>query len=293
MVIGKADNKPLSKLKDENARKQNRRVEILFKPTQIEQILYSNVLRYFENKQMDSAFILLNKWINISEDQYKIYALFDPRITAIRNMQKWKVIEEKIRKSYLSYKKPELAFYWDSMYCVDQKYRSLDIIINGVGVFPEDKAELFPLLDSISFMNYETTNRNKALEMIEKTGYPKESEVGKRASDGAFYFLQHSGDTILMKKYLPIVEQNCKTGEEDWNHFALMYDRIENIGNRPQMYCTQFTKMENDTTNLYNYYRHFPQEIVNNARKKIGLPPITDFDKWIRVSGESLFIRKK
>jgi hypothetical protein len=71
----------------------------------------------------------------------------------------------------------------------------------------------------------------------------------------------------------------------------MMYDRIENSRGNPQLYCTQFARIENGSKHFV-LYKHFPPEIVNAARAKLGVPPKNSFDDSFDVVGEELFKRK-
>ena len=64
-------------------------------------------------------------------------------------------------------------------------------------------------------------------------------------------------------------------------------DRIEKIRGNPQLYCTQFQK--NTLTNYCSLYNHFPPNIFNEARKKIGLEPLTNFNASFIIKGDDLF----
>lgn len=290
LTRGLADKIPAIKGNDEFARSKNRRVEIRFTQYDIHEIFYSEALRYIERNNFDSAFIFINKWVNVKKNELKIFSLFDSRLEPIKSSAKWKAIELKIREEYRKYKKSEDSFFWDSMYCVDQRYRTLEQMVNGLGVFADTPEAFIPLLDSINFYNHEENSRNIALQKIEKSGFPKSSEVGERAASAAFYFIQHS-DTLLMKQYLPTIEQYCKEGEFDWYKYMMMYDRIENRRGNPQLYCTQFARIENGSKHFV-LYKHFPPEIVNAARAKLGVPPKNNFDDSFDVVGEELFKRK-
>jgi len=283
---GWSSKNPATINKDEYARSKNRRVEI--KPTEIQlnQVFYSEALKYVEHNDYDSSFYFLNKWAFFENNNQLIFGMFDPRLNSIRKMNKWKPIESKIKNYYTKYKLSEDAIFWDSMYCLDQKYRTLDLLLNNLGIVEDTFIKLIPYLDSIQFSKFEDNLRLKAIEKIEKSGFPKSSEIGERAASAAFLIIQHS-DTILMKKYLPIIEQYCRTGEYSWENYAMMYDRIEKIRGNPQLYCTQFQK--NTLTNYCSLYNHFPPNIVNEARKKIGLEPLTNFNASFIIKGDDLF----
>lgn len=93
-----------------------------------------------------------------------------------------------------------------------------------------------------------------------------------------------------MKKYLPTIEQYCKIGEYSWENYAMMYDRIEKIRGNPQLYCTQYQRNPM-VSNQFILYNHYPPDVVNSARKKIGLEPLNRFDVSFILKGDDLFKR--
>ena len=264
---------------------QNRRVNIQISPIQQGNACYREALKNIKYGNINNAFSMLNCWVTNEIDDEKILIFFDPQLDSIKKDSRWKFIESQVLKSYKKYKNPTYSFSLDSLYTTDQKYRRL-------AVFVQDLAGYNAEIDTVKW-SYQSINDKEAHEkdsliyqnlksLINKYGYPKQEEVGYRSAKAAAVIIIHSHDTIALKKYLPILESYCRVGDGDWGYYAMMYDKLCTLQNTPQKYGTQFVTDPNDPNFLIRY-NYESKEIMNEWRRKIALPLLTDDDMNVKI----------
>ena len=76
------------------------------------------------------------------------------------------------------------------------------------------------------------------LELVERHGWPRISEVGEDAALAAFLVVQHA-DLATQQRFLPIVRERVAEGEARGAWLALLTDRILVGQDKPQRYGTQ------------------------------------------------------
>lgn len=277
---------PVASNDTESGRKQNRRVVIQRIEMPKSAALYRKALEYLAESKTDSAFMMLRGWVMYAKDSEKILALFDPRLENIRKDGRWKTIYTRIKAAYARHPKSELAFALDSLYCEDQQYRTLAPYIQDLGGYLKilDTVDLrFPEISDAAWLKKDQTICQQLLQLLEKHGFPAESDVGVRAAKAAAVILIHSPDTALLKKYLPILESRCREGEGDWNYYATLYDRLKTHQGLPQRYGTQFVASK-EIPGAMVMYPLENRAMLNVWREEIGLPRLSDeeIDRVVR-----------
>lgn len=269
--------KPIAPNDTEANRAKNRRVEI--EPLALRKSggIYRQALLELENGNTLEALKLFRGWEANELDNEKILAYFDIKTDVLRQDKRWSVIDRAIRKSYDKYPKPSYAFVLDSLYCEDQKYRRLNTYV-------QDLAGYIRAIDTVDWTYPELTNgelktRDSLIylhlsQLLIQNGFPKQSEVGKRSAKTAAVILIHSHDTIAIKKYLPILKENCKNGEGDWGYFAMMYDKLCTLQNQPQRYGTQYLSNPKNPSEMLLAKLENPSKI-NERRAEIALLPLS------------------
>jgi outer membrane protein OmpA-like peptidoglycan-associated protein len=257
----------------------NRRVHITASPIPKSMACYREALQQIKLKNYDAAMNMLNCWVTNGGDDDKILVYFDPAINNIRKHKGWKVIDSNVRKRYKKYKDPIYAFLLDSLYLEDQKYRGLTSHIQDLAGY---NAEIDTTEWQYPSISVKELNKRDSLiyiqitALINKYGYPKQGEVGRRAAKGVAEILIHSHNIPSIKKYLPILEAYCKEGDGDWGHYAMLYDKLCTLEEKvPQRYGTQFVGDTNGAE-FMTLYKYESKEAVNEARRKIALPPLND-----------------
>jgi len=275
---------------DEAGRKQNRRVVIQRIEIPKSAALYRKAIEYVAGNKADSAFMMLRGWVMHEKDGEKILALFDPRLEGIRKDARWKTIYPRIKAAYARYPKSDLAFVLDSLYCEDQKYRTLAPYIHDLGGYIKviDTVDIrFPEITNEAWQQRDHAVGRQLLRLLERTGFPAESDVGVRAAKASAVILIHSPDTAVLKKYLPVLESRCREGEGDWNYYATLYDRLKTHQGLPQRYGTQFVASK-EIPNAMVMYPLEDRAMLNVWRQEIGLSPLSDeaVERVVRECGK-------
>lgn len=162
------------------------------------------------------------------------------------------------------------------IYETDQKYRGeIHKVIEEKGFNSPEVGELWMKQSKI-----DEGNLKKVETIIAKHGYPSDELVGKGASKGIFYVIQHS-DVKYQEKYLPIFLKASQKGALRKSTLALMIDRIETSNNRPQIYGTQIGSENGGEDYVYPIR---DAQNVDKRRAFVGLPPLNDYLKRFNLS---------
>ena len=81
---------------------------------------------------------------------------------------------------------------------------------------------------------------------------------------------------MLIKKHLPQIEHLCEIGEATWGYYAMLYDKLRTLQNRPQRFATQY-KPDPKNPKRSILFPIESKESVNYWRKKYGIEPLNDF----------------
>lgn len=258
----------------EEGRAKNRRVALA--PLKISKcnLCYRYAIEFAKNNKLDSCFMMLNCWESGELDRYKILVYSDERLANVRRDKRWKALDQRIRKTYGRQKQPSQAFFLDSMYCVDQKYRTIESYLNDLGGYVKNLDTVdysFPKISGKEWIRQDSLNTLVMLNFLKKNEFPLESQVGERPARALPLILIHRQDTILLTKYLPIYDSKCRMGEGDWSLYAMMYDKWCVLRKVPQRYATQYYSLP-EKLDKYYLYPSIPLEEVNKYRKLYGLP---------------------
>jgi hypothetical protein len=203
----------------------------------------------------------------------RVEMLVDPRLLKLKRTSYWKSLVANVRKGYSLYPDTKGAFFLDSLYFEDQKYRtyspySLNGFIEEIDtvVLPEFKftEQQFNLKDSLNFL--------AILKYLDRNGYPEIKNVGRRQSRAVGYIILHHFDSLTFERYIPVVKNLCMEGEAEWDVFAKMTDKLCIIKDIPQVYGTQYVRSASGQLELYKID---DIEKVNWRRMRIGLSPTT------------------
>jgi hypothetical protein len=223
--------------------------------------------------QADSAF----KYLDSEYVNYKVdpFAFCDPDFLALRKDKRWDAFENRLiaeiqKKNNQPYKDVEYAKELWLMMAKDQAYYDcIQIAKEKTGMNSLVVQAIWELKERIN-----DENQKELEKLIEDKGWPKKSQVGERATTGAFLIIQHS-DADKQKKYLPTIEKLCKGNEARWGDYALMYDRIQISDKKPQKYGSQI--QFNDQTQKYELFPLLDEEKVDQWRKEAGLGPLVEY----------------
>ncbi|MDO7854708.1 DUF6624 domain-containing protein [Hymenobacter convexus] len=175
---------------------------------------------------------------------------------------------------------PRLKHELDSIYAVDQKWRSLlfdprqrfrpDSVARALGVTRESLPTYIPR----QMMRTDSANQVRVGQILKQYGYPGKSLVGEPTSEAAWYVIQHSDD---IARYLPLIKKAANKGELPFYLYAQMLDRQLMRQGKAQLYGTQAMgyNVTNPATGRREGQRPFVWPIrdaagVNARRQKAG-----------------------
>lgn len=105
--------------------------------------------------------------------------------------------------------------------------------------------------------------------ILEKTGWPSIKSVGENANT-AVWMVMLDADNAIKEQYLPLLRASVAKGESNPAHLAFIEDKILVSKGLPQMFGTQLTLSQGQTS----LYPVANPDALNRRRKSIGLEPI-------------------
>jgi hypothetical protein len=167
--------------------------------------------------------------------------LVDPRLAKLKSTPYWGTFVSETRRNYKGYPDPEGAFFLDSMYFEDQRFRTYSPYALS-GYIPEVDTvvlEAFKRREDIG-IKHDSLNARLILAFMERKGFPRISIVGRRPCRGFYNILLHTADRTAFEVYLPVIENLCLEGECEWSVYALMADKVAVLNGEEQQYGTQY-----------------------------------------------------
>jgi len=177
---------------------------------------------------------------------------------------------------------PRLKHELDSLYAVDQRWRSMlfdprinrrpDSLARALGATRESLPTYIPG----QMLRTDSTNLVRMRQILKQYGYPGKSLIGAPTNEAAWSIIQHSPD---IARYLPLIKKAADKGELPFYLYAQMLDRQLMRAGREQRYGTQAMSYSvlNPATGQREAQRPFvwPSRNaadVNERRKKAGFP---------------------
>lgn len=137
---------------------------------------------------------------------------------------------------------PRLKHELDSIYAVDQRWRSMlfdprqrlrpDSLAAALNV-PKEYLNGYVMR---RMMRTDSANQVRVQQILTQYGYPGKSLVGEPTNEATWYVLQHSPD---IDQYLPLIKKAAGTGELPFYLYAQMLDRQLMRTGKAQLYGTQ------------------------------------------------------
>lgn len=137
---------------------------------------------------------------------------------------------------------PRLKHELDSLYAVDQRWRSMlfdpriarrpDSLARALGATRESLPTYIPS----QLLRTDSTNLVRMRQILQQYGYPGKSLVGTPTNEAAWSIIQHS-DAI--GEYLPLIKKAAGKGELPFRLYAQMLDRQLMRNGKEQRYGTQ------------------------------------------------------
>lgn len=118
-------------------------------------------------------------------------------------------------------------------------------------------------------------NAARVTEIIDRYGWLSPDDIGYEANEALFLCIQHSEDSLIQNKYLPILKEAVQRGAAKGWQYAFLTDRCLMNQGQKQIYGTQRI-IRNEV-----YYLVPLQDInkVDSFRKEMGLEPLSEYMK--------------
>lgn len=165
----------------------------------------------------------------------------------------------------------ELVAILDTIHNDDQKYREESQVLekkygwNSKEV--QDVWDIINIKDSINLLKVE--------KILTEYGWLGADVVGEQGNKTLFLVIQHSPDTKIQQKYLPLMRDAVMKGNADSKCLALLEDRVALGEGKKQIYGSQ---LEMDyTTNQYALSPMIDPDNVDKRRAEAGLKPIAEY----------------
>ena len=129
-----------------------------------------------------------------------------------------------------------------------------------------------------AMMRTDSSNTTWLKTYVARWGWPTAQQVGRERVKSAFLIVQHAvHDTAFMRAMLPSIEQAFRRGDLAGGDVAMLADRLEVKAGHPQIYGTQLS-LRNGRWVLdpISDSAH-----VDERRHKMGLPPMTEYQRLI------------
>jgi outer membrane protein OmpA-like peptidoglycan-associated protein len=271
LTFGLGSAYPIADNATSTGRLKNRRTTIRTSDLTVPQLFYRKGLELLQTDSLGKANIQFTRWIKMVPLAKRVEILVDPRLLRLKRSSYWKPLVADVRRGYSLYPDAKSAFFLDSLYFEDQKYRTYS---------PYSLSGLIEEIDTVVLAEFKFTelkyNQKDSLNFqaikkyLDHNGYPEISKVGRRQSRAVGYILLHHFDSLTLERYIPVVKDLCMEGEAEWNMFAMMTDKLCILKHVPQVYGTQC-----DGNGRPILYKIDDIEKVNWRRMRIGLAATT------------------
>jgi hypothetical protein len=248
---------------------EDRRVEIDINRGKLFQKYYTEALQAAAREDYRGAQARMTHWIKMVPPENAIYALFD----CWGQGEKANIFKGDLAKSIRSrhyYKGKDLKFTFDSLFCEDQKGRTLSMYLRS-NRLPDFSNNCTHESDSL----HEANHHSIVDRLYAAYGFPPVADVGERGNKVLPYMILHTTDTLFQNRYLPLIQKACEEQLISWEYYAMLFDKINIIRNGHQRYGTQYVLEEGRV--LSGLYPFEEEDKVAEYRKQVGLVPLSDF----------------
>ena len=147
-----------------------------------------------------------------------------------------------------------------------------------------ERARGGPLPDSVTAPLFEEMIRVDSLNLVRleqvvaENGWPRISQVGRPAAQGAFLIVQHA-PLEAQERYLPMLRAAVEAGEGIPSNLAYLTDRIRVRKGEPQVYGMQVER--DPETGALGFGAIEDESGVDARRAAVGLGPIAEYARMI------------
>lgn len=162
-----------------------------------------------------------------------------------------------------------------SMVRADQEAREVLIANLKSGGVPDS-------LDEARMIAIDEKNTARLKEIVEKYGWPDAVLVGRDGTEAAILLVIHAPDVAFQEKMLPFIYKAYLNGELDGQSYALLVDKIRVAQNRPQVYGTQFLRIEEWKDGEPVLHPVEDEAHLDERRAELGMIPLQEYIEFIK-----------
>ena len=270
----------------ENSSDQSYRKTIVY----ISELKAANVIyrKIINSTQLNESKMWLKKWLLLSSLKEKITLYFNSCFTLQTSIELKPIILKSILADYKEMKIPQHCLLLDSLIFEDQKLITFNHDVQKLyGYDRNDSKNLFrgcsdfliELHDSLHMEQHNVT-ASALKDYIDLYGWPDYHTYGtNRLTEMSLIFV-HQSDLNKLIESSEFLLPFCEKGLAPWMTYALIKDKISKLKNEPQLYGTQW-ELINDNNLII--YKHVQDEVLKNARSRLGLPMI-DLNKSLKLN---------
>jgi hypothetical protein len=131
-----------------------------------------------------------------------------------------------------------------------------------------------PGLPDLRLIAIKSENTAYLKNLISTIGWIDSERFGPTAADAAFLLTQHSQDLSLMLAVLPHIKKEVEAGHLQGETYALLYDRLQLLLGRKQLYGTRVGK---DAMGQPFVLPVEEPEKIDERRRKLGMVPLSEY----------------
>lgn len=167
--------------------------------------------------------------------------------------------------------------YNAELYSIEKELKEMRIKDQSIRLLLIDARKKKQNVDKIKKTMNDIDHKNsvRVTEIIDQYGWLAPDDIGYEANEALFLCIQHSQDSLIQNKYLPILKEAVQKGAAEGWQYAFLTDRCLMNQGQKQIYGTQRI-----TKNGVDYLVPL-QDInqVDSLRKEIGLEPLSEYMK--------------
>ena len=206
-------------------------------------------------------------WTNI------LHLKQDADLQSLHGERQWQEVVDKLQKRVDALEKnvdKSLQAELLQIYELDQKYRKMrDSVQKNYGLNSKEMQEL-----EQATQQQDARNLVKVKAVLDQQGWVGPGKVGRSASHVLFLVIQHS-DQATQEKYLPMMREAVRKGDEQASSLALLEDRVALGQGKKQLYGSQIG-INKQTGKYYVLPLEDPGN-VDKRRASVGLPPLAEY----------------
>lgn len=167
--------------------------------------------------------------------------------------------------------------YDAELYSIEEELKEMRIEDQSIRLLLLDASKKKQNVNKIRRIMDDIDRRNavRVAEIIDQYGWLSPDDIGYEANEALFLCIQHSQDSLIQNKYLPILKEAVRDGAAKGWQYAFLTDRCLMNQGQKQIYGTQ--RITRDGVDYLVPLQDIDK--VDSLRKEIGLEPLSEYMK--------------